>query len=55
MKQWSLARRFNEFIYFHLGKLLSVHIAALQVENESFIMGEILILLSLCVSPELFL
>lgn len=55
MKQWSLARKFSEFIYFHVGKLLSAHIAALQFENASYIIGEILILLSLYVSSELFL
>lgn len=55
LKQWSLDRKFNEFIYFHLRKLLSVPIAAAQVENASFIMGEILILLFLYVSSELFL
>lgn len=53
LKQWSLDRKFNEFIYFRLRKLLSVHIAALQVENASFIMDEILILLSLYVSSDI--
>lgn len=55
MKQWSLDRKFNRFIYFCLRKLLSVHIAALQVENASFITAEIHILLSLYVSSEPFL
>lgn len=55
LKQWSIDRKFNEFIYFRLRKLLSVPIAAPQAGNASFFMGEILILLFLYVSSELFL
>lgn len=55
MKQWRFARKFNEFIYFHLGKLLSVHVAAIQLANAPFITGEVLILLSLFACSELFI
>lgn len=38
LKQWSLDSKFNEFIYFCLRQLLSVPVAALQVEKASFFM-----------------